>query len=262
MDGTVCNGCGDCCSRLCAPYGPYAVKVCQPANGCHVDGDLCTKTEDCCGAAGTGLPGAGNVVCEIQPGLTVGVCRNPTGLNPECDICHYKNYACSISSARNDCASAPGNTGVCKLDALGVPRCFGGGACASSGAACACDFDCCDGGHCVPGANGGLVCQAGCSNTAGACTIDADCCSGLHCYVQLGSTTGSCGGPPPPPAGVDAGCVGSPEVCQDAAPTCSAYGQSCTQDADCCNGVACNAPGGTAPCAPGATGCTCFSAIQ
>ncbi len=81
-DGTVCSGCGDCCSRLCAPYGPYGVKVCQPAEGCHIDGDLCTKTADCCGAAGTGLPGAGNVVCEIPAGLQCGHLPQPHGLQP------------------------------------------------------------------------------------------------------------------------------------------------------------------------------------
>jgi hypothetical protein len=43
VDGTVCADCGSCCSRLCAPYGPYNVKICQPAQGCHIDGDLCAK---------------------------------------------------------------------------------------------------------------------------------------------------------------------------------------------------------------------------
>src|ERR1051325_6155028 len=57
VDGTVCTDCGGCCSRLCEVYAPTGVKVCQPAEGCRVDGDICHKDTDCCGAAGTGLPG-------------------------------------------------------------------------------------------------------------------------------------------------------------------------------------------------------------
>jgi hypothetical protein len=231
-DGTVCNGCGDCCSRLCAPFGPYNVKVCQPAEGCHIDGDLCTKDTDCCGAAGSGLPGDGNVICEIQAGFAVGICRNPTGCNPEGDVCHYMNYACSISSARNDCCGAPGNSGACQLDKLGVPRCHTVAACVDPGGSCAFDGDCCNGAHCVPDASGRLVCQTACSAARGACTVDADCCSGLHCYVAVGSTSGTCGGAPPPPSSYDAGVPPSA--------TCAFYGQACTQSSDCCNGVPCS----------------------
>ena len=74
VDGTVCGGvagpdggvildeaglpsCGGaCCSRLCAPYEPTGVLICQPATGCHVVGDLCRKDSDCCGS--TGMPGS------------------------------------------------------------------------------------------------------------------------------------------------------------------------------------------------------------
>jgi hypothetical protein len=255
MDGTACNGCGDCCSRLCAPYGPYSVKVCQPAEGCHIDGDLCATDGDCCGAAGTGLPGAGNVHCEIQAGFTVGICRNPTGCNPEGDVCHYQNYACSISSARADCCGALGaKGGGCVLDKLGVPRCFAGGACVQAGNDCAFDMDCCNGGHCVPDGQGHLVCQDSCSPSAGACTVDADCCSGLHCYTPQGSTRGSCGTPPPPPPGVDGG-TPYPD-----GGSCALYGQSCAQASDCCNGVPCRTSTGSA-CAPGES-CWCTSPIQ
>jgi len=256
MDGKVCNGCGDCCSRLCAPYGPYNVKVCQPAEGCHIDGDLCTKDSDCCGAAGSGLPGDGNVTCEIQAGFKVGICRNPTGCNPEGNVCHYMNYACSISSARNDCCGAPGNSGACQLDKLGVPRCHAVGACVDAGGSCAYDGDCCSGGHCVPGAAGQLVCQAMCSASTGACTVDADCCSGLHCYVAVGSTSGSCGEPPPPPSGYDGGVP--PQIADGG--SCAFYGQACAQNSDCCNGVTCSSPTG-GPC-NGAQGCDCSITLQ
>jgi hypothetical protein len=243
-DGTLCNGCGDCCSRLCAPYGPYGVKVCQPAEGCHIDGDLCTKDADCCGAAGTGLPGDGNVRCEIPAGSTVGICRNPTGCNPEGNVCHFQNYACSISSARNDCCAAPGNSGECQLDKLGVPRCHGIGACVQAGSACAFDGDCCNGGHCVPGANGALQCRDTCSPSSDSCTVDADCCSGLQCFVPPGSTQGTCGMPQPPPV-PDAG----------PPPMCALYGQTCSHDSDCCAGVPCTAVTGDS--CTGTSSCSC-----
>ena len=92
-DGMLCGGMynpdagpptcgGGCCSRLCAPYGPTNVLVCQPASGCHVVGDLCMQDTDCCGSAG--LPGgSGNpVTCNITAPNTVGVCRNPMGCKP------------------------------------------------------------------------------------------------------------------------------------------------------------------------------------
>jgi hypothetical protein len=227
------------------------VKVCQPATGCHIDGDLCTKDTDCCGAAGSGLPGDGNVTCEIMPGFHVGICRNPTGCNPEGNVCHFMNYACSISSARNDCCGAPGNSGACQLDKLGVPRCHAIGACVSGGGTCAYDDDCCDNGHCVPGPGGSLVCQTSCSMSSGACTVDADCCSGLHCYVATGATDGVCGAAPPPPAGM-------PPV---SAPSgCSYYGQACTQASDCCNGIPCTGPTGGG--CSGQSGCYCGNPLQ
>ena len=49
VDGLVCNGCTGCCSSFCAPYGTTSSKICQPASGCHVTGDLCHTDSDCCG---------------------------------------------------------------------------------------------------------------------------------------------------------------------------------------------------------------------
>src|SRR5262249_48612576 len=151
-------------------YAPTGIKICQPANGCHVTGDLCLKDTDCCGAQGTGLPGDGNVTCEKTNGEPMGICRNPMGCNPEGNVCHYKNYTCDISSARNDCCAAQGNSTGCKnngdasatccqLDALGVPRCNGfGGQCRKPGETCAYSGDCCNGIPCVPDSNNVLRC--------------------------------------------------------------------------------------------------------
>ena len=248
IDGTVCNGCGDCCSRLCAPYGQTGVKVCQPAEGCRIDGDLCRKDSDCCGAAGTGLPGAGNVTC-VKANATdpVGICRNPQSCNPEGDVCHYQNYAtCGNSSARNDCCGGLGNSGVCQLDQLGIPRCYGlGTACHQAGDTCAFSGDCCNGNPCIPDANGILHCSATtCSNPSGACSSSADCCNGETCTFAPGSVQGTCGG----------GGTG----------TCAEVGQDCSAASPCCAGISCNVTGSNPvmACPAGqTTGCSCFNVL-
>jgi len=234
------------------------VKVCQPASGCHVNGDLCRKDQDCCGGAGSGLPGDGNVKCEIVPGTAIGLCRNPMSCNPEGNVCHYKDYACDISSSRNDCCAAVGNSGVCQLDALGVPRCYGlGTMCRMPGETCASQADCCNGVPCIPDSTGKLVCAQPmdggvCRMPGDSCTIDGDCCPGYLCIKIPGATNGTCGTPPPPPS--DGGTVPPP----DGGIGCSLYGQSCTMTSQCCNGVPCLGPNGV-PCA--GTGCYCYNNI-
>jgi hypothetical protein len=252
LDGTVCGACNSCCSRLCAPYAPTGVRVCQPASGCRVNGGLCRKDSDCCGAAGTGLPGDGNVVCEIQTGKAIGICRNPRSCNPQGNVCHIKTYACtdtSSSSARNNCCEAPGNSGVCQVDNLGVPRCNGlGTTCRTAGQTCASSNDCCNQAPCVPDAAGLLHCYAvpggsdggvpACVPKSGACSINADCCPGSTCVQKVGSTQGVCGDATPPPGTIpskDAGTPGSDAP----APICAEYGQICTGSADCCNAIPC-----------------------
>jgi hypothetical protein len=283
VDGTVCNGCGDCCSRLCQPYGPTGVHICQPANGCHVTGDLCKKNADCCGAAGSGVPGDGNVTCEIPAGQTIGVCRNPLSCNPEGNICHYKAdsiYQCTSSSTRNDCCDALGAKSDCKLDGLGVPRCNGGGACKAAGQACAYSGDCCGGLPCVPNPSGSTppyVCgSVTCEPSGATCTIDGDCCKGLTCNKPPGSASGTCGTyvPPPPDGGVlpdgavaetsvpDGGILPDGAVNPDATPpVCSLYGQSCSSASDCCNGVPCKTATGV-DCNGASAGCTCHDFVQ
>jgi hypothetical protein len=259
IDGTLCNDCNGCCSRLCAPYALTGVKVCQPASGCHVNGDLCRKDTDCCGGPGTGLPGDGNVKCEIAAGEAVGICRNPMGCNPEANVCHFQNYACSISSARNDCCAAVGNSGVCQLDPLGVPRCYGlGAACRMAGETCASSADCCNNVPCVPDAAGQLRClnapDAGpvCSPSGGPCTIDQDCCTGYTCIKTVGATNGTCGvyKPPPPADG------GPPPPYDAAVPMCALFGQACTGAGmgNCCDQpCTCNAMTGA---------CFCYTPVQ
>ncbi len=270
VDGTFCNGCGTCCSRLCAPYGPTGVFICQPANGCHIDGDLCLRDRDCCGNDSS-LPTSGQTVQCVREHATdtVGVCRNPMGCSPEGNVCHYRGdetYTCNVSSAPNNCCGATGNSGACVLDQLGVPRCKGIGTCRKGGETCAFTGDCCNNVPCVPDDSGQLRCLAvpdggtSCVPSAGNCTVTADCCPGTSCIVPQGSTLGKCGiiTTPPPDGGTsspdgstapdggttppDDGGTSTPDATPP--PVCSQYGQICTTNADCCNGIPCYGDGG------------------
>jgi hypothetical protein len=234
--------------------------VCQPASGCHPNGGLCREDRDCCGAAGSGLPGDGNVRCEKEPNATIGLCRNPTGCNPQGNVCHYKDYTCSISSARNACCAAPGNSGECQLDRLGVPRCNGlGDTCRSTGETCSSSGDCCDDKPCVPDDQGMLRCsEPSCISAGGACTISGDCCRGSLCVSELGSTRGTCSTPEPtaPVPGGSGGAGGTgggaAEGGNGAASgsggsggeespvePCAVFGQQCSVASDCCADVPC-----------------------
>jgi len=248
---------GACCSRLCAPYGPTGVLICQPATGCHVVGDLCMQDSDCCGSAG--LPGGSGmpVTCDITPPSVVGICQNPMGCKPDGDVCRLASMSCNASC---DCCSGNCHQDTCVPDLDGVPRCAG--ACVGAGQACASSASCCNGLPCVPNAvDGGTppyVCyQSACVPSCGKCTTNADCCVGETCIEPVGSTEGICG-PCPPPVPPDAGTNdgGGPS---DAGMPCALYGQECTASSQCCNDVPCSGPNG--PCVT-PTGCTCRSILQ
>jgi hypothetical protein len=263
VDGVTCGDCGDCCSRLCAPFGPTGVKICQPANGCHVTGDLCRRNQDCCGGTDDAtLPGYGNVICDVPFGAEVGLCRNPSNgpgpggaCNPQGNVCHYKGYMCDISSARADCCGGLGaKGGVCQLDPLGIPRCNGlGDTCRDPGDTCASTDDCCDNTPCVPDMDGVLRCGEGvCQKSGDSCTINGDCCPGSVCLTPPGSTVGTCGGDPGGGGGGSSsggssgtgGSSGSTGTSGNGGTgggttTCSEYGQICKASGDCCNAIPC-----------------------
>ncbi len=312
VDGTVCQGCGtDCCSTFCAPYGAAGATICQPASGCHVEGDLCQKDSDCCGGDVTQygkVPGAGLIKCVPDPKYPqIGTCSKPnpgncpSGLScnacvPEGDVCHYKGVGgCSSNATRNDCCDATGNKGMCKLDTLGIPRCYGLAACVPAGGDCASAADCCNTIPCVPDASGHLKCASvSCVPQGGTCTTTQDCCTGMPCLVPPGSLQGKCEAPPPPPpplteAGVpfpDAGVKKDlppkvdknifdlPKVLDQskpidkaiikpdtAPPPCALYGQACSATVACCaNQGTCRNPWpDTNPCS--GAGCKCYNPI-
>ncbi|NRA33441.1 MAG: hypothetical protein HRU17_08890 [Polyangiaceae bacterium] len=272
VEGTLCNSCGDCCSRLCAPYGPSGVDICQPASGCHVMGELCRDNTDCCGGGGTGLPGEYLVGCDKDDDAEIGICRSATAsadggnaCQPQGYVCHMQDYTCPNSSAPNNCCAGQGNYKACKLDPLGVPRCDGlGDNCREGGETCASASDCCQDVPCVEGDDGFLRCLSVpdggvivCVESGKNCTINADCCRGTTCVRPVGSTNGTCSTPTDPPPPTDGGTPtwdggllpdgapapdgSSPRDPPTYPPTCGEYGQNCDVDSDCCNDIPCTA---------------------
>jgi hypothetical protein len=270
LDGEPCSSGTTCCSRVCAAV-PGGGNVCQLAAGCRITGDVCHAPSDCCGAPGTGFPGAGEVTCNFIPGLDppLGTCANPNGNQPEGNVCGEN------VNARHDCADCmPPKIQCCKLDSLGVPRCYGGSTsqcpsgytgmepcCIETGQPCTFSSECCGGNPCIPDPAGGtgLVCSgSSCIAAGGVCTATGDCCTGLECVVPIGQPSGTCQLPAPPPGGPDAGPGGpGPD-----AGLCALGGQSCDlTTVHCCGGYACDSPSGAA-CASGEQDCSCFKLIQ
>jgi hypothetical protein len=256
-DGSIPECGGGCCSRLCAPYGPTGVMVCQPATGCHVVGDLCRQDTDCCGSAG--LPGGSHkpVTCDISPGFSVGVCRNPMGCKPDGDVCKLATMSCNASC---DCCSGNcENEDTCKVDQVGVPRCSAM-QCANPGEACASGANCCNGLPCVPNPSGNppYVCgSTACVGACGLCTSSADCCPGTSCQLEPGSAMGTCG----PCGGQDGGTGGNGAGggLADGGPGCATYGQTCTMSSQCCDNIPCSNSTGLCT---GGPGCTCHVVIH
>jgi hypothetical protein len=292
VDGTICSGCGACCSHFCGPFGTFGSSICQPASGCHVQGDTCQTNSDCCGGDSTsGLPGAGQVVCVRDPTYPtkIGTCSKPNKSNcppgtPGCtntcdpagDICHQNpSPICSgdTTNVRNDCCSCISTKTCCQPDKVGIPRCNLTGSCVPAGGICSFSGDCCNGLPCVPDSTGTLHCAAMCVPVGGLCTTNADCCTGLDCIVPPGSLKGTCANPNPPPpdmarpivdlAGVDLrGRDLSMPPPGDMA-VCAQYGQSCSTTQPCCNSnvVPCTNTSFTT-CKASDTNCSCFAPIQ
>jgi hypothetical protein len=177
------------------------------------------------------------VVCnKSNPSDPLGVCGNPMGCKPDGDICRLQSNQCNATD--NCCSGNVQQKDTCRQDALGVPRCSyaKGSACVAAGGGCASSADCCNLFPCVPNPSGAppFVCGAtACIPNAGACSTDADCCDGSHC------TSGSCVGPTGSSGGSDGGGSASGDG-GSTGTNCAFYGQVCTVDGDCCNGVPCS----------------------
>ena len=275
---SYCGSYGSSGSTVCQPAGGCRIL----GDLCRQNSDCCGGDQTACT-----LEGAGDVVCTIfdtKRGL--GTCSVPSGTNcpmppvctnssepgcsnstciPEGDVCHCTQYdpktgicvlnggtplpsGCSVNSINSDCCGATGASKMaCRLDKVGVPRCFTVTTCIPSGGSCATSADCCNGNVCVPDGNGHYVCgTTTCVPTGGQCTATSDCCSGDGnvCIIPPGQTTGVCGNPTPPPAD-----GGTPSQCSYAGQSCSTTQPCCSGDGTCedSSGAACTT----------ATGCTC-----
>jgi hypothetical protein len=163
-----------CCSTYCGQYSTAGSTICQPAGGCRIQGDLCKVDSDCCGGASATmctLPGDGEVKCNIFDATRkIGTCGAPQGSTctsgtciPEGDVCHCQLVdkkgicwdsatacdgggagpctslpsGCSVSGvAANCCGKTGANKMTCRIDAVGVPRCYTISACVAAGGTC------------------------------------------------------------------------------------------------------------------------------
>ena len=264
--GTCPSGGTKCCSRSCAPSPISGLGVCQPESGCHLVGDLCTATSECCGLKGLpgdikqvgGMPST-DVQCQKAAGQTIGVCNYVGAVvcTPAGDLCKPGlgtiGGATSCSTKADCCAGNTNQTASCQIDANGIPRCLVTPVnCATpppAGTQCASTADCC-GGACIANtdpatlATRPFVCgtPGQCQQQGLTCTSSADCCTGLPCAIPPGALSGFCGGTllpdggvaPTPPPGTDGGVVVPP-----GGGACALYGQTCLMSPDCCSAVPC-----------------------
>ncbi|HEY8073218.1 MAG TPA: hypothetical protein VIF62_03895 [Labilithrix sp.] len=257
-EGT-CTG-ASCCSRSCVPDPVSGLGVCASETGCHLIGDLCKTTNDCCGVKdqpgsvkNNGGMQSTDVQCIISAGATFGVCDYVvTVCSPAGALCKPGNAtiggAMSCSTKTDCCAGNDNQDPTCQIDTNGIPRCTvtnnldcDAGPVPPPGTACGSSADCC-GGPCLPNASGSppFVCGgAKCEMAGTTCTSDADCCTGLPCVKKVGAASGICGGTILPDGGIsDAGGTDGGGNLPDGG-TCSLYGQTCVVAGDCCNSVPC-----------------------
>ncbi|MDQ3264336.1 MAG: hypothetical protein M3Y59_11840 [Myxococcota bacterium] len=294
--GTPCDSFGTCCSRVCADPGSGR-KVCQAVSGCRPAGDSCTSDLGCCGGKPNGTVDCDNAgsFCDNgqacrAPGT---ICGKPTEADGGC--ARNQDGSCfEVNNETNCCEGVkigPRDL-TCKVDEVGVPRCFGGGdpgtcptgytgvagCCIAVGEICNFSDQCCNGSPCVPDAVGVRRCTVStCIGLGNECQPATDggnsgCCSGTCLptseitYACQLSGTGTDGG----------GCQANTEVCTASSQCCSGIceggtckapdscqpaDQVCSADGDCCSGLSCNIPSGqtTGTCK---TGSTCPGAGQ
>jgi len=264
-DGVICNGCGSCCSKICAPWPLSGIDVCQPGLGCKILNSLCTSAAECCGGS------TGEVTCNPVTGptdISIGVCAQNHGNQVPGGICKLPGgNACTNAQSDCDCPVSP-KVQCCAFDRLGLPRCLGSGTCSSDGGTgvykgsdpsccrkagdtCSTSAECCNLAPCVPDSTGTYRCLTSttdggpaCVRSGNTCTATGDCCAGLICFIEVGAPSGTC--VPPRPTGGDGGII------------CGLLGQNCNSDTPCCNNVPCMYAPTNTPC-DGQNDCTCYT---
>jgi hypothetical protein len=294
QDGIPCENDSNCCTRSCKDMGS-GVKVCQPAGGCRMTGDFCDQTASCCGGSDPDDPlGTLNpygIFCD-SVGRSSGppegdtstkderLCTGGQACNPPGNICGYK--------ASQNCCYEGGGSGkaVCKPDAGGILRCFGGPVnttcptgwdandpqcCIQPGDVCQFRDQCCGGSPCVPDQDGVLRCAeptAQCKPRGTECAgaSDATCCEGTTCQQPSESPSWYCLDSEPTstctPDGAACGgtgalpCCAGPGACVGGAcAVCTPNSAACETDGQCCSA---NCDGGVcrAACVPADGSCT------
>ncbi len=262
--GMPCTNNSTCCTRICADPGTGAT-ICLPASGCRMTGLACIDAQSCCGG---GTNPNGTVSCvKAEPDDTFGRCDNGQACNPVGNICGATfilpdGSSYSVNASQNCC---DGKQAVCKLDAAGIPRCFGGGStecpdgytgvppcCIAEGELCQFRDQCCAGLLCLPDVNGVLRCGGSdCIPLGDPCDPagGAPCCSGECLATGAGF---ACRAPDPTCAPNGAGCDTAADCCSGlcvngvcGATTCQGEGDACTTDGDCCVGLTCIIPAGS-----------------
>jgi hypothetical protein len=270
------------------------VKTCQRVSSCQVSGDFCTADSACCGGIPNGSVDCGNTNSRCDYGQSCRapgtICGKPVDAagNP---ILLPDGSVFTVNAETNCCSGVKVN-GVeqtCRLDEVGVPRCFGGGSaqcprgytgeagcCIPAGNVCDFADQCCDGSACVPGADGVRRCAAAqtCKELGTTCDPNAGsasgCCAGTAC-LPASELTHACqvsqsdGGATcrPNGTGSTSACIQNSECCSNvctnghcAEPAaCQPANATCTASGDCCTGLRCNIPSGSASgtCKVGAT---------
>ncbi|MDB4938145.1 MAG: Tryptophan synthase alpha chain [Labilithrix sp.] len=240
----ACNAA--CCSGSCGPNDAApGFQICQQGASCKVQGELCTKSDDCCG-----YPTMGSLQCSKPAGASAtdyGRCNSENSCSKPGQVCKTIADACSFPNnccEPGDIALAGGGNcnsnpdACCRHDNNGIPRCTQYAVCRAAGQTCESPADCCPINGvtppCSPDAGGVYHCAASCLADNATCTIDKDCCGG-NCYkATAGAATGTCKIP----------------TCTKL--TCAAYPGKCGQLSDGCGGIALAADGVTPDCG----GCT------
>ncbi len=273
LDGYPCSADSNCCTKQCADLGTGA-KVCKMSGGCRMTGNYCDSTASCCGGTNPTDPSQMNeygVFCDGPGGEHPGApewdtrsqddrtCTGGQSCNPPGNICGYK--------ASQNCCYAGGGSGkaVCKPDAGGIMRCFGGPVnttcptgydandpqcCIPSGDVCQFRDQCCGFAPCVPDASGVLRCSAAdtCMPQGAICSVGAaptvdPCCEGTTCR-EIPELGWACSSAPGACAQQGQACGGANPVCCFGAcvsgtcgADCAPNGSTCSTAAQCCSGL-------------------------
>ena len=209
------------------------VKVCQRANGCHIDGDLCRKDSDCCGGKGSMAPGDGNVnLRDLPQGLPWDFVETRPAVTPRATSAITRTTP-ARSPARATTAAEPRGTRTPASSTPSVsPRCHALDKCVEAGGVCAFTGDCCNASPCVPDADRAVTVPHGDAGRrtrlrCTRCFMHGD--RRLLPRVRMldggRSPKGTCGVPPPPNYPPDAG---TPPPYDGGPLGCAEYGQSCT----------------------------------